>query len=116
MNEKKKADKALSFTKKLILFILIMAEIEIVCSYVLAFMGMPEIAQELSARIVTTIIGGIGFYTIKSLIENLSKYGSLFGVNNSETVIDEDEAPAEPPPDTADEFIAENNVGIEDIV
>ena len=96
-----------------------MAEIEILLSYVLAFMGMPEIAETLSSTVVTTVLGGIGFYCIKALIENLSKYGGLFGVNNAEKVLEEDEELDEEITDddieTADDFIAENNVGIEDI-
>lgn len=94
-----------------------MAELEIACSYVLAFLGYAEIASELSRQIVVTVIGGIGFYCIKALIENLSKYGGLFGSNKEKTVDEaegenqEEESSAE----TADEFAAENNVGIDDI-
>lgn len=71
-------EKLLSYTKKLILFVLICSEIQIFASYILAFLGMPEIAQELSSTVVTVCLGSIGFYCIKSLIENLSKYGGLF--------------------------------------
>lgn len=45
------------------------------CSYVLAWFGKPEIAQQLSAAAVSTILGVVIAYSVKSLGENISKYG-----------------------------------------
>lgn len=42
---------------------------------------MPIIAEELSSTVVTVCLGSIGFYTIKALVENLSKYSNIFGGN-----------------------------------
>lgn len=43
------------------------------CSYVLAWMDKPQIAESLSSVAVTEIIGVVLAYAIKSVVENLSK-------------------------------------------
>ena len=75
------SSKPSSFTKKVIGFVLINSELQIWASYVLAFLGKDAIAEALSQQIVSTIVGTIIGYFAKSLIENLSKYTTLFGKN-----------------------------------
>ena len=77
----KEDKKKWSFTKKAIFFVLLNSELQIWASYLLAFLGKDAIAEALSQQIVITIIGTIIGYFAKSLIENLSKYTSLFGKN-----------------------------------
>lgn len=43
------------------------------CSYVLAYMDKPQIAESLSQVAVTEIVGVVLAYAIKSTVENLSK-------------------------------------------
>ena len=43
------------------------------CSYILAWCGRADIAETLSGKAVTEIIGVVLVYAIKSLFENLSK-------------------------------------------
>ena len=43
------------------------------CSYLLAFLGRVEIAQDLSKVALVEIIGAVLIYNLKSLFENLSK-------------------------------------------
>lgn len=77
----KKVEKKLTFTKIAIAFVLINSEMQIWASYVLAFLGRDAIAEALSQQIVVTIIGTMTGYFVKSLVENLSKYTTLFGKN-----------------------------------
>lgn len=77
----KKTEKQLTFTKIAIGFVLINSELQIWASYVLAFLGRDAIAEALSQQIVITIIGTMVGYFVKSLVENLSKYTTLFGKN-----------------------------------
>ena len=109
--EKIKSDEyeqKLSYTKKVVAFVLINAEIQIYCSYVLGFLGRDNIAEELSTQVVITVLGAIGFYCIKSLIENLSKYniGYLTSRNESEDCeeYDDEESCG---CDTAEDFLDE---------
>lgn len=78
---KKKDQKKLTFTKIAICFVLINSEIQIWASYILAFLGREAIAEALSQQIVITIIGTMVGYFVKSLVENLSKYTTMFGTN-----------------------------------
>ena len=77
----KKEEKKLTFTKIAIGFVLINSELQIWASYGLAFLGRDAIAEALSQQIVITIIGTLVGYFVKSLVENLSKYTTLFGKN-----------------------------------
>lgn len=43
------------------------------CSYILAYLDKPQIAESLSQVAVTEIIGVVLAYAIKSAVENLSK-------------------------------------------
>ena len=78
-NSLRQQEEMLSFTKKIVLFVLVVSEIEILLSYALAFLGKENIAENLSSQVVITCLGGLVFYLIKSLVENLSKYGTIFG-------------------------------------
>lgn len=77
----KKTEKQLTFTKVAIAFVLVNSELQIWASYLLAFLGRDAIAEALSQQIVVTIIGTMIGYFVKSLLENLSKYTTLFGKN-----------------------------------
>ena len=44
------------------------------CSYILAALDKPQIAESLSQVAVTEIIGVVLAYALKSAVENLSKY------------------------------------------
>ena len=70
--------KEMTFTKIAICFVLINSELQIWASYLLAFLGMDAIAEALSQQIVVTIIGTLIGYFVKSLLENLGKYTTLF--------------------------------------
>lgn len=44
------------------------------CSYILAFMGRDQIAENLSQVALTEIVAVVLVYALKSVIENLSKH------------------------------------------
>lgn len=46
------------------------------CSYLLAYLGRIEIAQDLSKVALTEIVAVVAAYTGKSLMENLSKHNN----------------------------------------
>lgn len=46
------------------------------CSYLLAYLGREEIAQTLSEKAITEIIGVVLIYSVKEGIANYSKYHS----------------------------------------
>ena len=46
------------------------------CSYLLAYLGREQIAEQLSGKAVTEIIAVILAYAIKSIVENLSKHNN----------------------------------------
>ena len=77
-NVKQKENKSLSFTKKLVLFLLINAELQIWASYILAFFDKVSIADAISVQTTITVLGAFVTYGVKSLFENLSKYGKAF--------------------------------------
>lgn len=58
-----------TFTKKAVAAILVTALIDLQLSYVLAFMGKEQIAEELSSRIVEMVIGVMLGYFMKALFE-----------------------------------------------
>lgn len=62
--------------KKIVWVILANAIGWIWCSYILAFLGREQIAENLSQVAVTTIIGTFLCYCLKSTVENLSKNNS----------------------------------------
>lgn len=58
-----------TYTKKLVKWILAISMIDLQLSYLLAFLGRTEIAENLSMTVVTTIIGTVITYCIKSFKE-----------------------------------------------
>lgn len=82
-----KKKKLVTYSKFILLFVIINSELQIWASYVLAFLGKDAIAESLSEQVVIVIIGGLIPYFAKSLIENLSKNTTMFGQNlNMENV------------------------------
>ena len=82
-----KKKKLVTYSKFILLFVIINSELQIWASYVLAFLGKEAIAESLSEQVVIVIIGGLIPYFAKSLIENLSKNTTMFGQNlNMENV------------------------------
>lgn len=78
-------DNSLSFTKKIVLFLLINAELQTWASYILAYLDKVEVVKELSIQVVITILGAVATYFIKSLVENISKYSGKFAPVNFES-------------------------------
>lgn len=60
--------------KRVIWVCLVMGFAWVWCSYILAYLDHPQIAESLSQVAVTEIIGVVLAYAIKSSIENLSKH------------------------------------------
>lgn len=58
-----------TYTKKLVKWILAISMIDLQLSYLLAFLGRTEIAENLSMTVVTTIIGTVITYCVKSFKE-----------------------------------------------
>ena len=58
-----------TYTKKLVKWILAISIFDLQLSYVLAFLGKTEIAENLSMTVVTAIIGTVITYCIKSFKE-----------------------------------------------
>lgn len=74
--KKKKTTKQqqLSFTKKIMLFILFNAILQIWATYVLAFLDKTEVVENLSTQTTITIVGVAFAYMAKACVENLSKH------------------------------------------
>ncbi|MFA7157122.1 MAG: hypothetical protein WC123_05465 [Bacilli bacterium] len=64
------------FSKKLVWLFAINSVVWVYLSYLLAFLGKEQIAENLSEKIVIQIIGVTLIYCVKSLFENLSKHNS----------------------------------------
>lgn len=62
--------------KKVVVFCLLNGVAWVWCSYILAFMGMPAIAESLSKVAITEIVGVTLVYAVKSLIENISRHNN----------------------------------------
>ena len=58
-----------TYTKKLVKWILAISVFDLQLSYLLAFLGRVEIAENLSMTVVTAIIGTVITYYIKSFKE-----------------------------------------------
>lgn len=58
-----------TYTKKLVKWILAISVFDLQLSYLLAFLGRTEIAENLSMTVVTAIIGTVITYCIKSFKE-----------------------------------------------
>lgn len=67
--EKRKRKKFRTFTKRAVMAILFVALIDLQFSYLLAFLGREQIAENLSSDITKVIIGTILGYLAKSFFE-----------------------------------------------
>lgn len=66
-------DKRMETMKKVVWACLVNGFMWVWCSYILAYLDRPQIAESLSQVAVTEIIGVLLVYGLKSGIENLSK-------------------------------------------
>ena len=64
-----------TFTKVMVMVILINAIAWVWCSYGLAYLGRYAIAESLSETAVEAVVGTFIAYAIKAGVENVSKYG-----------------------------------------
>ncbi len=64
--KKRKIKTKKEFSKKLASAILIVALIDIQLTYVLAFLGLSDIAETLSVALVTEVVGVYGIYCLKA--------------------------------------------------
>lgn len=71
-----KAEKLLTTMKKVVWFLLFNGVAWVWCSYILAWMGKEQIAEDLSKVALTEIIAVVLVYAVKSIFENLSKNNS----------------------------------------
>ncbi len=67
--EKRKRKKFRTFTKRAVMVILFVALLDLQLSYLLAFLGREQIAENLSSDITKVIIGTILGYLAKSFFE-----------------------------------------------
>lgn len=67
-----------SFTKFIVIILLVNAMAWVWCSYGLAYLGRYEIAENLSETAITTILGTVIAYCTKAVIENVNKHGVNF--------------------------------------
>jgi len=65
--------KNLNFSKVIVGWLLINGTIWTYLSYILAYIGKPEIAEALSKTVVIEILGVVLVYSLKAGVENLSK-------------------------------------------
>lgn len=73
--DKKHIFKAIqSYSKGLVSWITFHATVWIYLTYILAFTGREQIAEQLSSQIVDVIMGTIVTYSAKALFENIFKY------------------------------------------
>lgn len=79
--------KKMETTKKVVWICLVNGFIWVWCSYVLAYLDKPQIAESLSQVAVTEIIGVVLAYCIKSSVENLSKNNHWPDKNVSDTPV-----------------------------
>ncbi len=67
--KKKENTKILTFTKRWVAILLVVAMIDIQLPFIMAFMGYSEIAETLAVTIVTEIIGVSSAYMCKAFFE-----------------------------------------------
>lgn len=82
-NISKKKDK--EYSKRLLNRIVNNSILMMWASYILAFLGMTQIAETLSSTIASTIIAVVVGYLVKSTVENISKYTNIFDKNPAHT-------------------------------
>ncbi len=62
-----------SFSKGIVVWLLVNGTAWTWVSYLLAYLGKEEIAETLSKTVVVEILGVVCLYSLKALFENLSK-------------------------------------------
>lgn len=81
-NDKKKLKDQLksirvdTFTKALVLFIIVIALIDLQLSYILAFFNKIQIAEELSKQVCTTILGVAFVYMIRAYFDSKAEHNN----------------------------------------
>lgn len=63
--------------KNVVLIVVVNAVLWVWCSYILAFLGRYDIAESLSQTAVTSILGTMVTYGVKSAVEKISEYGYM---------------------------------------
>lgn len=76
------------FSKLIVAWLVLNGTIWIYLSYALAYLGRAEIAETLSKTIVVEILGVVLVYSLKALLENLSKNNAW--PDKTENVINQD--------------------------
>lgn len=66
---RKKKNKTVTFTKTAVKWILVLSLLDLQLSYILAFLGRVEIAEDLSRTVATAVIGVMLGYFMKSFFE-----------------------------------------------
>ena len=97
IKRKKKKASFKTTTKRALWFCLANGISWVWCSYVLAFLGREQIAEDLSKVAVTQIIGVFLVYALKSLLENFSKNNKWPDKPTVEIETETDEDPEEEP-------------------
>jgi flagellar basal body-associated protein FliL len=67
--DKLRGIKVNTFTKAMVFFIMLISLIDLQLSYILAFMGMINIAEELSRTVCSTIIGVAFVYMVRAFFD-----------------------------------------------
>lgn len=67
-------------TKQVVWWMLINGTVWIYLSYILAYLGRDDIAESLSRVVAADIIGTVGFYCLKSTVENVFKNNEFSAV------------------------------------
>ena len=70
---RKKKNKTVTFTKTAVKWILVLSLLDLQLSYILAFLGRVEIAEDLSSTVATAVIGVMLGYFMKSFFETKKK-------------------------------------------
>lgn len=97
-----KNKKIMTFTKRIVAIILVIALIDMQFPFILAFMDKPQIAEELGKVIVVEIIGVVLVYCLKSFFETREeentktkrmriRSGDITGFDDAEVIEVEDE-------------------------
>lgn len=89
--KERKKKRNIEYSKRLLNFITYNGVAMMWASYALAYLGMEQIAETLSATIASTVIASIVGYLAKSTVENISKYGWNHGKSQDSETNEQDE-------------------------
>lgn len=76
LKDQLKSIKVDTFTKALVLFITVVALIDLQLSYILAFLNKIQIAEELSKQVCTTILGVAFVYMIRAYYDSKAEHAN----------------------------------------